>query len=269
MKISESKKILKIIAIWFAINTVLGLVLSVMISFNSTLPYWKILAVSEINSHIISFFSASAGYYFGHKFKNRSVLPAYILTLIGVYPLSLIGILICLFITSKIVIMYKNYIPGTLVLSLVLTAVITLIATVIERLLADKNELQVNLDNAIKSDKSKNRTNADKISVKEKDNYFTIDSEKIIYLSAHGKKTVIHTEKRDYEVSQLIKEIEAKLDSLNFIRVHKQFILNVNYILRIQYNSGGGYLAYLKDEDESTIPVGRTYISVLKEKMNI
>ena len=50
---------------------------------------------------------------------------------------------------------------------------------------------------------------------------------------------------------------------------NSKFILNVNYILRIQYNSGGGYLAYLKDEDESTIPMGRTYISVLKEKMNI
>ena len=269
MKTLESKKIFKIIMIWFAINTVLGLVLSVMINFNSTFSYWKILAVSEINSHVISFFSASAGYYFGHKFKSRPVLSAFFLTLIGVYPSSLIGILISLFITSKIVIMRENYISGTIALSIVLTAVITLITTVIERLLTDRNELQVNLDRVIKNDKLKIRANADKISVKEKENYFSVDAERIIYLSAHGKKTVIHTEQRDYEVSQLIKEIESKLDSVNFIRVHKQYILNVNYILRIQYNSGGGYLAYLKDEDENTIPVGRTYISVLKEKMNI
>ena len=91
----------------------------------------------------------------------------------------------------------------------------------------------------------------------------------IVYLSSHGRKTLIHTEYKDYETGQLLKEIERKLPREDFIRIHKRFIVNLKYISRLQYYQGGRYLLYLKDEDENTLPVGPTYTNVLKEKLGI
>lgn len=259
----------KIILVWFIINTVLGMIIALSISLSSELPILKIFIVSEINSHTISVFSSVAGYYFGEKFKHKPLYSGIFLTLIGVYPFSLIGISICVFTTSSIIHMGDNYIRGILLLSIVLTTVITLITTVIERLRSDRRNLESDLESIIRDNSSKSKSGSGKILVKEKENFFTLDTDRIIYLSSHGKKTVIHSEGRDSEVSQLIKEIEVSLDPEHFIRVHKQYIINVNYLSHIQHYSGGGYLAYLKDEDENTIPVGRTYIASLKERMNL
>ncbi len=39
----------------------------------------------------------------------------------------------------------------------------------------------------------------------------SIKCDDLIYLSSHGKKTTLHTTEKDYEINQLLKDIEKKL----------------------------------------------------------
>ena len=107
------------------------------------------------------------------------------------------------------------------------------------------------------------------LSFKEGENYYIIPYVEIIYISAHNKNSVIHTTNKDYKTARLLKEIESKLSPEQFFRIHKSFIVNLSLISHIQYFMGGSYLAFLKDEDETNLPVGRSYAPLLKARLNI
>lgn len=91
----------------------------------------------------------------------------------------------------------------------------------------------------------------------------------IIYLSSHGKHTVIHAKDKDFESASLLKELESKLPDTRFRRIHKQFVVNIEFIAKLQHDSGGQYIAIFNDPDESTLPVGRSYVASLKEILNL
>ncbi|MCB1193517.1 MAG: LytTR family transcriptional regulator, partial [Leptospiraceae bacterium] len=106
-------------------------------------------------------------------------------------------------------------------------------------------------------------------SLKEKENHYLIPYKEILYISSHSRTSVVHTKSRDYAVNLLLKEIENKLPSEQFIRIHKSFIINFPKISHIQYFMGGSYIAFLRDDDETNLPVGRKYAPILKFKMGI
>ncbi len=107
------------------------------------------------------------------------------------------------------------------------------------------------------------------LSFRSGENHYLIPYMDIVYLSSHGKQTVIHTTEEDYQASRLLGELESKLPGDMFQRIHKQHVVNLKYISHIQYFIGGRYNAYLKDEDETTLPVGKQYAEKLKKSMNL
>jgi two-component system response regulator LytT len=107
------------------------------------------------------------------------------------------------------------------------------------------------------------------LSFKEHENHYILAYEDIIYLSSHARHTVIHTEKRDFETALLLKNIEQRLPENLFIRIHKQYVVNLKHVSHFQYFIGGQYVVYLLDEDKTTLPVGRSFASVLKERLII
>ncbi|TFH40836.1 MAG: response regulator transcription factor [Chrysiogenales bacterium] len=93
--------------------------------------------------------------------------------------------------------------------------------------------------------------------------------EEIIYITSHGKKSVIHTVSDDIEISMMLKQIELKIPSGTFIRVHKRHIVNVHYVGALEYMIGGQYLVFLKDQDETSLPVGKKFSARLKSRLNL
>ncbi len=102
------------------------------------------------------------------------------------------------------------------------------------------------------------------ITVREDQNYFFILFKDIIYLSSHGKHTILHTIFKDFEASRLLHELESRLPAPHFVRIHKQFIVNAKYISHLQHITKGDYVLFLKDEDETQIPVSRLFAGKLK-----
>lgn len=96
-----------------------------------------------------------------------------------------------------------------------------------------------------------------------------ISFQDIQYISANNKSSVVHTIHKDLETSKLLKEIEDKLPTNQFVRIHKGFIINLDFVANLRYDKGGAYSLQLKNEDETTLPVGRSYAQNLKEILKL
>lgn len=101
--------------------------------------------------------------------------------------------------------------------------------------------------------------------VQERESYYIIPFDKIVYLSAHNKYTVIHLAEKEIRTLKYLQEIEKKIPSTKFVRIHRQYIINVQFLSRIQHDNSGRYLAELNDSDDTTLPVSRTYAESLKK----
>lgn len=261
-------KILIKLIIWFSINTAIALVIVSFLSINSITPIQYLIIPTLIITHITSSLCAVSGYSIGHFLNKKSLIIEVPLVLIGTLCAAIIGhnishyIINCLSKNSIHIRKSIYFIP-----SLLIAAIVTIITVVIEKLKYRQAELESNLDkinDALKTSSLENQS----ISIKENENYCVVKCDDLIYLSSHGKKTTLHTTDKDYETNQLLKDLEKRL-SKTFVRIHKQFIINLKYLSQIKYYEGGRYMAYLKDEDESALPVGRKIAPLLKEKLGL
>ncbi len=84
-----------------------------------------------------------------------------------------------------------------------------------------------------------------------------------------GMDYLPHTEKKDFDTPRLLQQMEQKLPAGSFMRIHKQFIVNLKYISHFQYYTGGRYLVFLGDSDETALPVSRKYAPLVKERFGL
>lgn len=82
----------------------------------------------------------------------------------------------------------------------------------------------------------------------------------IVYISSNGKHSILHTVDDGIEVIGTLKDLEPRLSSGKFRRVHKQYIINMEYLAHIEYFNGGTHVAYMKDDEKSQVPVSRIYL---------
>lgn len=101
--------------------------------------------------------------------------------------------------------------------------------------------------------------------VAEKENYFLVKFADIIYVSSHENYSALHTTGRDYVTYCSLKKMEERLPVEDFLRIYKQYVVNLNKILRVQSDQNGNYVVFLDDADETELPVGRRYLPALKE----
>ncbi|NUM75186.1 response regulator transcription factor [candidate division KSB1 bacterium] len=87
--------------------------------------------------------------------------------------------------------------------------------------------------------------------------FFFIKTSEILYLSAEEKYVNLHTEKGSYLMRETMTGLEARLDPSKFIRIHRSYLVNVDFIKELLPESHGDYLARLKNGVE--LPVSRRY----------
>lgn len=105
--------------------------------------------------------------------------------------------------------------------------------------------------------------------IAEGENHYLVPFREIIYLTGHDKHTIIHTERKDYESNKTLQSVGEKLPSTQFLRIHKQNILNIDYISHTQYLIGGRYQVFLKDSDETSLTVGRKFANDFKKILGL
>jgi DNA-binding LytR/AlgR family response regulator len=85
----------------------------------------------------------------------------------------------------------------------------------------------------------------------------------IFYIEALKDYVVIHTQDLKYTIHSTMKEIERKLGSFDFIRVHRSFIVRLDKIASIEFSN------LQLDQDKKTIPIGGSYREELAAKIRI
>ena len=94
-----------------------------------------------------------------------------------------------------------------------------------------------------------------------------VDTKDIIFAGTEDGHVNVKTFDASYSVNDTLVVIEKKLPETDFLRVHRSFVVNTEYIKEIQPWFNSTYNLIMKDE--SKIPVSRTYAKELKKLLHI
>lgn len=101
----------------------------------------------------------------------------------------------------------------------------------------------------------------DYIFVKVKHRIIKVMYKDILWVEAYDNYSFIVTADQKYLVSSTLKDMEQKLPSQNFVRVHRSYIANLDKIEAMEENS----VVFSK----SDIPIGKSYKKILMSRFNI
>jgi two-component system, LytTR family, response regulator len=87
----------------------------------------------------------------------------------------------------------------------------------------------------------------DRVVVKTGSKIKVIPAEKIIYIEAQDDYVMIYAEDSKHLKEKTMKYFESHLDSSQFIRIHRSYIVNVNHIAQLEHFSKESYLVILKN----------------------
>ena len=62
---------------------------------------------------------------------------------------------------------------------------------------------------------------------------FVFSRSKILFIESEGHRCTIHELNGDYHIYRRLDELEERIDSPYFIRIHQSYLVNVKYIQRI------------------------------------
>lgn len=100
--------------------------------------------------------------------------------------------------------------------------------------------------------------------VKSKSKLIKLNTSEILFVEALKDYVVINTVLTRYTIHSTMKEIEKKLPSDQFIRVHRSFIVRLDKIVAIEHSS-----TLILDHDKKAIPIGGSYKDGLLERINL
>ncbi len=121
----------------------------------------------------------------------------------------------------------------------------------LEQIELKKNNIAIlkNLLNEIKSEKKY----LDRIMVNIGHRFFYVKTREIIYISAEEKYVYLHTEKDHHLIRETMNNLEQQLDPFKFKRIHRSYIVNIDFIKEMQPWSHGDYVVILKNGTNLTL----------------
>lgn len=105
-----------------------------------------------------------------------------------------------------------------------------------------------------------------RVVIKKSGKIHVISTDDINYLEAQDDYVMIYTDDGRYLKQQTMKYFEQHLDSKQFVRVHRSYIVNITQIERIEPYEKSNFVLILKDGNK--VPVSRNGMQVLKENLD-
>jgi hypothetical protein len=93
---------------------------------------------------------------------------------------------------------------------------------------------------------------------------FLLNASEIEWLHASGNYVNLHVRGRDYPLRATMAGIEERLDPARFVRVHRGYFVNLDYLVEIEPLEAGD--ARLQMRDGTKIPCSRRYRAALRER---
>lgn len=121
-----------------------------------------------------------------------------------------------------------------------------------------------NIEKLVALNKDSNRP-LSRVLIRDGVNVTILDPNDILYIEASDDYVKFHTAEKYWLKNERMNNLEKNLDSRIFCRVHRSFIININYMTRIEPYSKESKIVKLKNG--KTLPVSRSGYSRLIELM--
>ncbi|MEP1034993.1 LytTR family DNA-binding domain-containing protein [Ekhidna sp.] len=123
------------------------------------------------------------------------------------------------------------------------------------------------ISNLIKQEDQPAQSDANQIRITEKGWDVFIDYPDIIFFEAHGNYCKIHLKNRFYIYKQTMKKLEKELSTMEFIRIHRSYIVNLANINAVQYLGKSEYEFELCNSTK--VISGRSFASDIKNHLSM
>jgi ABC-type multidrug transport system ATPase subunit len=100
----------------------------------------------------------------------------------------------------------------------------------------------------------------------DKEKAILIDHKNIKWISTYKGESTLHTTRGDYKVKLLLRELQDRLTSPPFLRCHRSYIVNLEYIEEVITWFNGTYNLKIGDKE---IPVSRSNASDLEDMLGM
>ncbi|WP_200416604.1 response regulator transcription factor [Virgibacillus salexigens] len=108
-----------------------------------------------------------------------------------------------------------------------------------------------------------------KISAKVDDKMILFDPPEIDYIESQVGKAMIVINEESYAMDATLAEVEQKLKVYGFYRCHRSYIVNLQKVREIITWSKNTYSLRINNKIQSTIPLSRTKIQDIQEKLSL
>ena len=89
----------------------------------------------------------------------------------------------------------------------------------------------------------------------------------IVYFKSEDKVVTAYLTDNRYIVNYTLDELQQRLDSSQFIRIHRSTIVNLNFVHSIEPLLGGTYLMKMADRNRTELNVSRSAAKIIREQL--
>ncbi|SFG62612.1 two component transcriptional regulator, LytTR family [Halobacillus alkaliphilus] len=107
-----------------------------------------------------------------------------------------------------------------------------------------------------------------KLAVEGEDNIHYLNPESIVYVYREERWTKIVGKTHTYETRAPLKEVEHRLRGFPFFRIHKSYLVNLDYVDRLTPWFNGAYQLELQGREEK-LSVSRNYVKDLRKQLEL
>ncbi|MBN8210187.1 response regulator transcription factor [Bacillus sp. NTK071] len=107
-----------------------------------------------------------------------------------------------------------------------------------------------------------------KLSIEIEGDIHYLDPSDILYVFRDDKVSRIITRSSAYEVKTTLKELESRLSPHSFFRIHKGYVVNLQYVTRLTPWFNGAYQLELEGVKDK-LSVSRNYVKPLRAKLEL
>lgn len=118
-------------------------------------------------------------------------------------------------------------------------------------------------------DKEEKREELNKLAVNAGDKIKLLDFSDIIYIEYNQRNSLIHTKDAVYTENYTMTALSERLEKKNFFRIHKSYLVNLDYLEELIPGFGNGYVIRLKYCPNELLPVSRSQMKHLKQLIEL
>ena len=107
-----------------------------------------------------------------------------------------------------------------------------------------------------------------KLAIEEDGEIIYVEPKDIIYLFRDDKVSRIIAKSGSYETKISLKELESRLNPFSFFRIHKGYLVNLEYVTRLTPWFNGAYQVEMENRKEM-LSVSRNYVKALRARLEI